>query len=56
MYTSADKAIVAVVMGLVYLSNTFLSTHFNVNPDTVNAVIMGVTPFLVYLVPNKAKA
>ena len=53
MVTSIDKALVAVIMGVLYLLNTFLGIDLGVSENTINAIIAGVTPLLVWLVPNK---
>lgn len=56
MFTSLDKAIVALVMGAIFLINNFTSFHFAVDESVVNAIAGVITPILVYLTPNKAKA
>lgn len=53
MFSSIDKALVAVVMGLVYLANTFFNAGIILDPETVNGFIVGITPILVWLTPNK---
>lgn len=54
MFTAIDKALVAVVMGVLYLLNTFtgLSLPF-LDVATVTSVIVFLTPVLVYFFPNK---
>ena len=55
MFTSIDKAIVAVIMGAVYLVNTFTGLDLGfVTPETINTVMSFVGPILVWLIPNKA--
>ena len=56
MFTSLDKALVALVMGVLYLLNTFTTFHVGLTQDQVTAAIALLTPVLVYLVPNKASA
>ena len=56
MFTSFDKALVALVMALVYIANNFLGLNFVLAEDTVNTIVSLVTPVLVWLVPNKAQA
>lgn len=53
MFTSADKAIVAIIMGLVFLVNTYFGLGINVDPNLINTIVALVTPLLVYIVPNK---
>lgn len=56
MITSYDKAIVALILGGVFLINNLTSFHFAVSPDTANTIAGLLTPVLVYLVPNKKVA
>ena len=55
MFTSMDKALVAMVMGALYIVQTFtgFSTDW-ISAEAVASVIGILTPALVYLVPNKA--
>jgi ribonuclease PH len=54
MFTSIDKALVALVMALIYVANTFLGINFGITEETVQTIVALVTPVLVWLVPNKA--
>ena len=55
MFTSIDNALTAMIMGALYIWNSFNPTHvLNLDPTAVSAVIGVLTPVLVYLVPNKA--
>ena len=56
MITSLDKAIVALIMGVVFLINNFTSFHFAVSAEVVNGIAAALTPILVYFVPNKKPA
>ena len=51
--TSIDKALVALVMSVIYLANTFLGINFGLTEETVTAIVAALTPILVWLVPNK---
>lgn len=51
-----NKAIVALVMALIGIANTFFNAGVNISPETVNTVVALLTPLLVYIVPNKPKA
>jgi hypothetical protein len=54
MFTSIDKALVALVMAVLFMLNYFfgLSVPF-LSQDTVTTAIGLLTPILVYFVPNK---
>ena len=57
MFTSIDKALVALVMGLLFIIQTY--TGFNlswISADTVTTIIGLLTPVLVWAIPNKPKA
>lgn len=57
MFTSIDKALVALVMGLLFIIQTY--TDFNlswISADTVTTIIGLLTPVLVWAIPNKPKA
>ncbi len=54
MFTTIDKALVAIVMGVAFV----LAQVFGVNVDEatlekIEAGIVAATPILVWLVPNK---
>lgn len=56
MFTSIDKALAAMVMGLLFIIQTY--TGFSVawlTPDTVATIIGLITPVLVWAIPNKVK-
>lgn len=53
MFTSIDKAITAVIMGILSLLNLFFGWNSPLDPATVQIIISALTPLLVYLVPNK---
>ena len=55
MFTTIDKFLVAMVMGAIFLLNTFTNFHFGVDEDTVAAVVSLITPIFVYLMPNVEK-
>ncbi|MEM7122082.1 MAG: hypothetical protein AAF563_12435 [Pseudomonadota bacterium] len=54
MFTSIDKALTAVVMAAAFLANTFLGIDLGWDEQTVSVVIAGLTPILVWLVPNRS--
>lgn len=57
MFTSIDKALVAMVMGVIFILNTYLGVNLSwVSQETVATVVGLITPVLVWLVPNKTKS
>ncbi len=55
MYTSMDKALVGLIMALIYLVNNVFGVNLQIDVSLVNNIIVAVTPFLVWLIPNKKK-
>ena len=54
MFTSIDKALVALVMAVLWLLNYFLGLNTGwISQDTVATLIGLITPVLVWAVPNK---
>jgi hypothetical protein len=54
MFTSIDKALVALIMGLLFIVQTY--TGFNlswISAETVTTIIGLLTPVLVWAIPNK---
>ena len=57
MFTSIDKALVAAIMGVLFIVQTY--TGFSmawVKPDTISTIIGLITPVLVWAIPNKKVA
>jgi len=54
MFTSIDKALTAMVMAVAYALNFFFGVELGWDEETIGVVIAGLTPILVWLVPNKA--
>ena len=55
MGTEFNKAIVAAVMAIIYILNNFFGMHIGITEDKLNAIIVILTPILVYIIPNKEK-
>lgn len=57
MFTSVDKAIVAVVLGVCFLLNSWFHVQIPgfITADNINQLLAIATPVLVYLLPNKPK-
>lgn len=55
MFTTFDKALVALIMSLLSLLNLVFGVDLGVSPEVVTAIVTAITPILVYLVPNKPK-
>ena len=55
MFTSIDKALVALVMGLLFIIQQFTGISLGwISQDTVTTLIGLLTPVLVWAIPNKA--
>lgn len=54
MFSSIDKALVALVMGLLFIIQTYtgFSTSW-ITADTVSTIVGLITPVLVWAIPNK---
>lgn len=53
MFTSLDKALVALIMSAVFVVNNFTSFHFFVDEQLANSIVAVLMPVLVYVFPNK---
>ena len=56
MITTFDKALVAIVMGVLFILNSVFGVSFGFTEAQVGGVIGILTPILVYLIPNAAKS
>jgi hypothetical protein len=57
MFTTADKAIAAILGGLVSFAALKWGIQIDwLTPDFINTISIAVAGILVYLVPNKPKA
>ena len=57
MFTSIDKALVAAIMGVLFIVQTYTGLQLPwATPDTIVAIIGLVTPVLVWATPNKKVA
>lgn len=56
MFTSMDKALVALIMSGIFLLNFFFGINLGtVSQETVATVVSLLTPILVWAIPNKPK-
>lgn len=57
MFTTADKALAAIVMGVATLATLWFHVEIPgwLNESAVAQVLAVLTPILVYLIPNKKK-
>lgn len=57
MFTSIDKALVAFIMGLLFILQTYtgFSTSW-ISQETVATIVGLITPVLVWAIPNKKPA
>jgi hypothetical protein len=54
MFTTIDKALTALVMGLLFIIQTYTGFSLGwLTPDTVATIIGLITPVLVWAIPNK---
>ena len=53
MFTSFDKALVALVMAVLSIFSLKFGINFGLTEATVTGIIAALTPFFVYLWPNK---
>lgn len=57
MFTSIDKALVALIMGVIFIVQTYTGFSLSwVTAETVSTIVGLLTPVLVWAVPNKQKA
>ena len=57
MFTSIDKALVAAIMGILFIVQTYTGLQLPwVTPDTIATIIGLITPVLVWAIPNKKLA
>ena len=54
MFTTVDKALVALIMSVIFLVNNFTSFSIGLEVATVNTAVAFLAPILAYFVPNKA--
>ena len=56
MFTSMDKALVALIMSALFLLNFFFGLNLGfLTQETVATVVGLLTPILVWAIPNKPK-
>lgn len=55
MFTSLDKALIALVMGILSILNLVFGFNLGIDPAVVSSIIAALTPVLVYYIPNKSK-
>ena len=57
MFTSIDKALVAAIMGVLFIVQTYTGLSMAwVTPNTITTIIGLITPVLVWAIPNKKVA
>ena len=53
MFTSIDKALVAAIMGLLFIIQTYTGFSLSfLTPETVATIVGLITPVLVWAIPN----
>ncbi len=54
MFTTIDKALVAAIMGLLFIIQTYTGFDLGwIKPETVSTIIGLLLPVFVWAVPNK---
>lgn len=53
MFTTIDKALVALVMGVLSILNLKFGFNLGFEENTISAIIGVLTPFLVWFTPNR---
>ena len=53
MFTTFDKALVALVMAFLSILNIKFGFNLGLSEATVTGIIAALTPFLVYIWPNR---
>ena len=57
MFTSIDKALVALVMGVLFIVQTYTGFSLSwISQETVSTIVGLLTPVLVWAIPNKKTA
>lgn len=57
MFSSIDKAIVAAVMGILFIIQTYTGFSLSwISQETVATIVGLLTPVLVWAIPNKKPA
>lgn len=57
MFTSIDKALVALIGAVVYLASSLFGISFSwLTPELIQDGVTFITPILVWLIPNKRPA
>ena len=54
MFTTFDKALVALTMALLSILNLAFGVDLGLDEATISALIAALTPLAVYLWPNRA--
>jgi hypothetical protein len=54
MFSSIDKALVALVMGILFIVQTYTGFSLSwISQETVSTIVGLLTPVLVWAIPNK---
>lgn len=53
MFSSLDKALVALFMAVMYLLSSYFGINFGFTEVQVAGFVTFLTPILVYFIPNK---
>ncbi len=54
MFTSIDKALVALIGGLIFIVSTYFGVNLSwISQETIATIVGLLTPVLVWAIPNK---
>lgn len=53
MFTSMDKAWIAILSGIVFVLNAAFGWDFSLSPEVYSSVASVITGLLVWVMPNK---
>jgi len=56
MFTTFDKALVALIMALLSILNLVFGVDLGLDEATISALVATLTPLAVYLWPNRSAA
>lgn len=55
MFTTVDKALVALIGVILFALNTYFGVELDLPTNLVNAIVGILTPILTWAIPNKAR-
>lgn len=56
MFTTIDKALVGIIMGVLFILNSYFGVHLGFTEEQVTSFLAIILPVLIYFIPNKTVA